>query len=173
MRQRLALAAAQLRAPRLLILDEPTAGLDPAGVRDLRHVLTGMAARGCGVLLSSHDMADVELVCDTVTILQSGRVVVTDSLSTLRAGSASTHFRLSCTDNELALSLAAGRSDLSVQALDGELSASATSEALASWLLSMAAAGVTPTELVRTGSELESLFLRLTGSQPCLTGAQP
>jgi ABC-2 type transport system ATP-binding protein len=81
MRQRLGLAAAVIRRPRLLILDEPANGMDPAGIRDLRTALRRVAADGVTVILSSHDMAQVEEICDSATILSAGRVAVTGRLS--------------------------------------------------------------------------------------------
>ena len=74
MRQRLGLAAAMLRRPRLLILDEPANGMDPAGIRDLRAAVRRLARDGLTVILSSHDMAQVEGICDSVTVLHHGRV---------------------------------------------------------------------------------------------------
>ena len=69
MRQRLGLAAALLRDPRLLILDEPTNGLDPAGMRDMRALISRLAGEGITVLLSSHLLAEVEELCDRVAII--------------------------------------------------------------------------------------------------------
>jgi ABC-2 type transport system ATP-binding protein len=74
MRQRLGLAAALLRRPRLLVLDEPTTGLDPAGMRDMRALVRRLAADGITVLLSSHLMDEVEALCNRVAILRAGRV---------------------------------------------------------------------------------------------------
>ncbi len=75
MRQRLGLAAAMLGRPPLLIIDEPTNGLDPAGIRDIRGVLRSLAADGTAVFMSSHLLAEVELVCDRVAVIVRGRVV--------------------------------------------------------------------------------------------------
>src|SRR5205823_13550654 len=75
MRQRLGLAAALLTAPRLLVLDEPTNGLDPAGKNHVHRVLSRLAADGTAVVLSSHRMDDVEALCAEVTILSTGRVI--------------------------------------------------------------------------------------------------
>src|SRR5204862_1200867 len=75
MRQRLGVAASLLRAPRLLVLDEPANGLDPAGIRDMRALVKRLAASGLTVLLSSHDMAEVEQICDDITIMNTGQVV--------------------------------------------------------------------------------------------------
>ena len=75
MRQRLGLAAALLGSPSLLILDEPTNGLDPAGIREFRDQLKGLAADGTTVFLSSHLLAEVEQVCDRVAVVARGRLV--------------------------------------------------------------------------------------------------
>lgn len=75
MKQRLGLAAALLNDPELVILDEPTNGLDPQGTREVRELIPELAAEGRTVLLCSHLLAEVELVCDAVTIFQRGRVV--------------------------------------------------------------------------------------------------
>jgi ABC-type multidrug transport system ATPase subunit len=85
MRQRLGLAAALIRRPRLLILDEPGNGLDPRGIRDLRELLTGLNASGVTVFLSSHLLAEVEQLCTRVGVLDSGRLVLQDDLAALRA----------------------------------------------------------------------------------------
>ena len=75
MRQRLAIAATLLKQPDLLILDEPGNGLDPQGIRDIRTMIQALGASGMTVLLSSHVLAEVEQVCDSVTIVQRGRLV--------------------------------------------------------------------------------------------------
>ena len=84
MRQRLGLAAALLRTPELLILDEPTNGLDPQGIREIRELLLGLHAKGTTVFLSSHLLAEVEQLCDRVGVLDQGRLVVQDQLSALQ-----------------------------------------------------------------------------------------
>ncbi len=75
MRQRLGIAAAMLGRPPLLIIDEPTNGLDPAGIRDIRGLLRGLAADGTTVFLSSHLLAEVEQVCDRVAVIVRGHLV--------------------------------------------------------------------------------------------------
>ena len=85
MRQRLGLAAALIRRPRLLILDEPGNGLDPRGIRDLRELLAGLNDAGVTVFLSSHLLAEVEQLCTRVGVLDSGRLVLQDDLAALRA----------------------------------------------------------------------------------------
>jgi ABC-type multidrug transport system ATPase subunit len=85
MRQRLGLAAALIRRPRLLILDEPGNGLDPRGIRDLRQLIISLNETGVTVFLSSHLLAEVEQLCTRVGVLDSGRLVLQDDLATLRA----------------------------------------------------------------------------------------
>jgi ABC-type multidrug transport system ATPase subunit len=85
MRQRLGLAAALLRTPRLLILDEPTNGLDPRGIREIRELLTELNEAGTTVFLSSHLLAEIEAFCTRVGVMDRGRLVLQDSLATLRA----------------------------------------------------------------------------------------
>jgi ABC-2 type transport system ATP-binding protein len=75
MQQRLGIAQALVGGPRVLLLDEPTSALDPVGRRIVRELLTGLRERGVSVLLNSHLLSEVELVCDRVTIIDGGRVV--------------------------------------------------------------------------------------------------
>jgi ABC-2 type transport system ATP-binding protein len=85
MQQRLGIAQALVGAPRLLLLDEPTSALDPAGRRDVRSLLEELRARGVAVLLNSHLLSEVELVCDRVVILSRGRVVAAGRTAELAA----------------------------------------------------------------------------------------
>jgi ABC-type multidrug transport system ATPase subunit len=85
MRQRLGLAAALIRRPRLLVLDEPGNGLDPRGIRDLRELIIGLNDAGVTVFLSSHMLAEVEQLCTRVGVLDAGRLVLQDDLAVLRA----------------------------------------------------------------------------------------
>ncbi len=85
MRQRLGLAAALMRSPRLLILDEPTNGLDPRGIRDVRDLLIGLNEAGTTVFLSSHLLAEVEQLCTHVGVFDRGRLVLSGDLATIQA----------------------------------------------------------------------------------------
>ena len=98
MRQRLGLAAALLTRPRLLVLDEPANGLDPAGTRHVHRVLTGLAADGTSVVLSSHRMDDLAALCSEVTILATGRVVFSGPVSKLAAETDELDYRLRTSD---------------------------------------------------------------------------
>ena len=86
MRQRLGIAQALLGNPRLLILDEPTNGLDPAGIRELRTFLQALAKDGLAVFISSHLLSEIELLCDHVAIIRDGSVIKTGAIDTLLAG---------------------------------------------------------------------------------------
>ncbi len=109
MRQRLGIAAALLRRPRLLMLDEPATGLDPAGMRDMRLLIRRLADEGITVLLSSHQLPEVQELCDRVAIVSHGRVVYEGALSDLRRqGGAG--YRMHTTDDVRALELAGAAS---------------------------------------------------------------
>src|SRR5215469_7209435 len=99
MRQRLGLAAALLTKPRLLVLDEPVNGLDPAGKNHVHKVLARLAGDGTGVVLSSHRMDDVEALCSEVTILSRGRVAFSGPVDKLRAKSGEVAYRLVTPDS--------------------------------------------------------------------------
>ena len=86
MKQRLAIAATLLKDPALLILDEPTNGLDPAGIREVREVIRGLGEAGVTVLLSSHILAEVQQVCTSATILGNGRTLASGSVAELIGG---------------------------------------------------------------------------------------
>ncbi|CAM3912268.1 ABC transporter ATP-binding protein [Kibdelosporangium persicum] len=86
MKQRLGLAAALVKQPELLVLDEPTNGLDPAGMADMRVTIRELAASGCTVLLSSHLLAEVEQICDRVGVITRGELVAETTVAELRAG---------------------------------------------------------------------------------------
>src|SRR2546429_7192509 len=101
MRQRLGIAAALLRSPRLLLLDEPTTGLDPAGMRDMRDLVRRLAGERMTVLLSSHLLGEVEELCNRVAIIRKGRIVYEGALTDLLA-TATTGYRLRTTNLERA-----------------------------------------------------------------------
>ncbi len=102
MRQRLGLAVALLTRPRLLVLDEPSNGLDPAGQKHVHGVLTQLAADGATVVLSSHRMGDLEALCSEVTIVATGRVVFSGPLGKLAAANRELDYRLLTSDPEAA-----------------------------------------------------------------------
>jgi ABC-type multidrug transport system ATPase subunit len=103
MRQRLGLAAALLRAPRLLVLDEPANGLDPRGIREMRDLLTGLNEAGTTIFLSSHQLSEVEQLCTRVGIVNHGRLVRQEDLAALQAPTGRVIIRTPDADNAVAL----------------------------------------------------------------------
>ena len=114
MRQRLGLAMALLRTPRLLVLDEPTNGLDPQGIREMRDLLLALNREGTTIFLSSHLLAEVEQMCTRVGVLDRGRLVVQEDLASLRKPTGRTV--VVTPDPDLALGLLDGR----VEVREGE-----------------------------------------------------
>jgi len=102
MRQRLGIAGALLRDPKLMLLDEPATGLDPAGMRDMRLLVRQLADRGITVVLSSHQLAEVEELCNRVAIVQTGKLVYEGEIAALKRSAGAT-YRLSTTDDARAL----------------------------------------------------------------------
>ncbi|GAA4639652.1 ABC transporter ATP-binding protein [Actinoallomurus vinaceus] len=109
MRQRLGLAAALLRDPALLVLDEPTNGMDPAGIREFRALLRALADDGMTVFVSSHLLAEVEQVCDRVAVMNRGRLVEQGRVAGLAAARQRVRVVLDAADRDAARGLLAGR----------------------------------------------------------------
>src|SRR5436190_10325436 len=108
MRQRLGIAGALLRQPRLLLLDEPATGLDPAGMRDMRQLIRRLSGDGITVLLSSHLMDEVEELCTSVGIVRRGRMVYQGPLADLLATAAG-RYRMTTSDDDRAAAACAQR----------------------------------------------------------------
>jgi len=162
MRQRLGIAAALVRDPRLLLLDEPTTGLDPGGMRDMRRLVRRLAGQGITVLLSSHLMGEVEELCDRVAIVRTGRVVYEGSLPDLLASTAG-RYALRTTDDMRAAALAAERPGVTdVRFADGGLTLTAEAEAVAALSVALGEAGIGIAALVPRTASLEELFFRMT-----------
>jgi len=162
MRQRLGIAAALLRRPRLLILDEPATGLDPAGMRDMRTLIRRLADDGITVLLSSHQLPEVQELCDRVAIVDSGRVVYEGALADLRRqGGAG--YRLRSTDDTRALEVLRAQSGIE-HAASGEhgLSFQAQEQDVGALSLALARTNIGILALTPELATLEDLFFRLT-----------
>src|ERR1700712_4174416 len=121
MRQRLGLAAALLTRPRLLVLDEPANGLDPAGTRHVHRVLTRLAGAGTSVVLSSHRMDDLAALCGEVPLLAAGRLVFSGPLGKLAADSDELDYRLRTSDAAAARRVATDTPELRVLPNDDRL----------------------------------------------------
>ncbi len=162
MRQRLGIAAALLRRPRLLILDEPATGLDPAGMRDMRLLIRRLAEEGITVLLSSHQLPEVQELCDRVAIVSHGRVVYEGALSDLRRqGGAG--YRMHTTDDLRALELAGAQAGVE-RAQPGEhgITFQAQEQDVGELTLTLAGARIGVLSLTPELATLEDLFFRLT-----------
>jgi ABC-2 type transport system ATP-binding protein len=171
MRQRLGLAAALLTKPRLLMLDEPSNGLDPAGKKHIHAVLTRLAADGTSVVLSSHHMDDVEAMCSEVTILATGRAVFSGPLSKLAAENRELDYRLLTSDRQAARRLAVDTAGMRLVDDGGAwhdaevFVVRALVPALDELVVRLVRAGVAVRELVPVVSPLEAAFLALTEQQ--------
>jgi ABC-2 type transport system ATP-binding protein len=166
MRQRLGLAAALIRRPRLLFLDEPTSTLDPAGAREIRTLAQDLAHAGTAIVWSSHDMAEVEELCAELTVIDHGRVVFSGTAEALRALAPPPMHALRTSDDRVALEVASERPGVKVKIAsmtDDGLEVSADTEALDAYVMALGRAGVAVRALERRTRSLESLFLELTG----------
>jgi ABC-2 type transport system ATP-binding protein len=172
MRQRLGIAAALLRRPRLLILDEPATGLDPAGMRDMRALIRRLADDGITVLLSSHQLPEVQDLCDRVAIVDRGRLVYEGALADLRRQGGG-GYRLRTTDDVRALAILRTASAIDAPAASEHGLAFQAQEADVGRLsLALAHAGIGVLALTPELATLEDLFFRLTegGASPSVNG---
>ncbi len=160
MKQRLAIAGALLKSPELLILDEPTNGLDPAGIREIRETIRDLGESGVTVLLSSHILAEVQQVCDGVSIIGHGSLLASGSVKEVVGSRISGGVRLGLAD------LAAGATALEaagydVRRVDDRLVVDSTDDPAALTEL-LARGGLYLNELTPIRADLETVFLELT-----------
>ncbi|GAA4735354.1 ABC transporter ATP-binding protein [Isoptericola chiayiensis] len=161
MKQRLAIAATLLKDPDLLIFDEPTNGLDPAGIHEIRRTMRGLGDQGKTVLVSSHILAEVEQIADTVSIVARGRLVASGSVAELIGGQGGPAVRvgLAADDVAIATSLLTSRG-LVVRREDDALLVDGADAATVNRMLGEQ--GVWAGELTVRRADLESVFLGLT-----------
>ena len=163
MRQRLGIAQALLSKPRVLILDEPTNGLDPSGIREMRGFIRYLAKKeGLSVFVSSHLLSEIQLMCDRVAIISKGSVIRVDSVHHLLARQERLVWRLNPVDKgasvlyELAGTVEVAGDTIATPYVESEVG---------EWNEKLVQAGVTVTEMSRRLPSLEDLFLELTGGQ--------
>jgi ABC-2 type transport system ATP-binding protein len=162
MRQRLGIAAALLRSPKLLLLDEPATGLDPAGMRDMRRLIRRLADEGMTVLLSSHLLAEVEELCNRVAVLRRGRIVYEGTLADLARGGG-TSYRLATTDDTRAREICLAQPGIdAVSSEHGRIVFAADERAVAELSRALVEADVLIRELAPQTVTLEDLFFSLT-----------
>ncbi|WP_405116655.1 ATP-binding cassette domain-containing protein [Micromonospora sp. NBC_01405] len=167
MKQRLAVASALLKKPKLLILDEPANGLDPGGIREMRTLTRDLAASGMTVVLSSHILGEIQLICDSVTIISLGRRVAfgpVDEVLAEHSGGA-VRVRLEAATDLPRAADALTRAGVAVTAQPDHLMlAGVDKPAMVSRLL--AEQGLYVSELAPVTVDLESVFLELTATAP-------
>jgi ABC-2 type transport system ATP-binding protein len=161
MRQRLGIAGALLREPRLLLLDEPATGLDPGGLRDMRELIKRLAADGITILLSSHILAEVEELCNRVAIIRKGRIIYEGRLDDL-LGSAGGGYVLRATDPERARAVLLAHGIEGVTLLERELRFQADEATVARASIALGQAGIGISALTPRSATLEELFLGMT-----------
>jgi len=163
MKQRLGVAAALLKDPALVVLDEPTNGLDPAGMRDMRRLVRRLGAEGRTVLLSSHLLGEVQQICDRVGVISDGRMVVESTVDQLRAGG---ELVVVATPSDVARRRLLQLAEVdAVRASDGVLRLDVEPADAARVNRELVTAGVDISQLRHDERSLEDVFLELTTSE--------
>ena len=156
MRQRLALAAALLGSPRILFLDEPLDGLDPAGQHAFRARLRQLTATGTTVVVSSHDLADVEALADNIVVIDRGKLVAQGPLESLLTGTAT---RVEGVDT---VNAARVLREAGYEVTEGEVSLVVSGSDGSGIMRALSAEGIYPSEVKSARDTLESVFLGMT-----------
>jgi ABC-2 type transport system ATP-binding protein len=173
MRQRIGIAAALLRNPKLLLLDEPATGLDPAGMRDMRLLIRRLADQGMTVMLSSHLLAEVEELCNRVAIVRMGKIVYEGAIADLKRGAGAT-YRLSTTNDERALAVCQAQPGIAdARVVHGRISFAADEPAVADLSQALIEAGALIHSLAPQTVTLEDLFFSLTEGDGAANGVHP
>jgi ABC-2 type transport system ATP-binding protein len=167
MRQRLGIGAALLKDPSVLILDEPANGLDPAGIKEVRDLLRSLGAEGRTVFVSSHQLAEVQQMCDRVAILSRGRCITTGSVTDVLAHGRRPTLVVGLAADDLAAGEQALReAGLAVTAEGDMLRVDLPAEEAARITRILADRGLYLTELRPEAVSLEQVFLELTSEPP-------
>src|SRR5690349_1045160 len=167
MKQRLAVASALLKYPRLLILDEPANGLDPGGIREMRTLMRTLAESGMTVVLSSHILGEIQLICDSVTIISAGRRVAAGSVADVLASHTSSSVKVRLepgVDQRTAVELLRTNGAQVTVEVDHFTVGNAGNPAQITRIL--AEREIYVSELTPVAADLESVFLQLTGTAP-------
>lgn len=163
MKQRLGVAAALLGEPELLVLDEPTNGLDPAGMADMRDLIRTLAAGGQTVMLSSHLLGEVQEICDRVGVISSGRLITEDSVAELRGAGG---LLVRAEPEAIAVKVArAFAGDGQVTTADGELRLAIEPGSAASLTRALVRADVDVHEIRPLERTLEEVFFEITSTR--------
>ena len=162
MKQRLGVAAALIKEPELLILDEPTNGLDPQGMLEMRNLIKDLGRADRSVLLSSHLLNEVQQVCDRVGVIQSGRMIAQGSVDEVRGG---VELLVRATPQDRADALLRERLPDAVRIQDGAFFLRVGSSRAAEISRLLVTSGCELTELRPSERSLEDVFLQLTGEE--------
>ena len=169
MRQRLGLAQAILHRPKLLVLDEPTNGLDPAGIKELRDIFKHLAhEEGCAVFVSSHMLAELELMCDRVCIINHGVVIsnmTMDEIRSAKEGKGGTAYRVNTADPEAAAAVAE-KIGIEYSINGGTLEITTEKENVSGFIKALALADIDVEGVVPVQKTLEDAFIELVGETP-------
>ena len=167
MKQRLGVAAALLKDPELIVLDEPTNGLDPAGMRDMRALIKELGAQGRTVILSSHMLGEVQQICDRVGVIDHGTMITEGTVDELRGG---VELVIAASPIDTATATLRGMDGVRIiGAADGRLRIDADERHTAAINRNLVSAGVAVTEIRRVERELEDVFFAVT-AEPHVTG---
>lgn len=172
MKQRLGIAGALLKQPRLLILDEPGNGLDAAGIREVRELIRKLGASGVTVLLSSHQLNEVQQVCDRVAIMSHGTVIASGTVTQLLASRTSGDVRIRVAD-PVAAGRVLERAGYTVTPLEEDAWRVSGVADAAQVTATLSDAGHYLRELAPIAADLESVFLDLTTGTETATGMAP
>ncbi|MDQ3957608.1 MAG: ATP-binding cassette domain-containing protein, partial [Actinomycetota bacterium] len=172
MRQRLGIAIALLKDPELLILDEPANGLDPAGIKEVRQLLRRLASEGKTILVSSHILSEVQLMCDRVAILSRGRCVAQGTVDDVlhRTRASGVLVRVDDLPRAVAVLEAGG---MTVSARDDHLRVDLPPAQGAQVARLLAQGGLYPSELRPDEVDLETAFLELTSEEGAASAGPP
>jgi ABC-2 type transport system ATP-binding protein len=159
MKQRLGLGMAILHKPELLILDEPTNGMDPAGMRDIRNLIIMLADQGVTVFISSHLLHEVEMICDRVAVLKQGKIIAEGEVKDMLGEMTTVYVRVPSTD-VAAKCLKTLRGTTAIKSNGASLIVSGVSSQKV--IAHLTSNDIIPSEVTSGGSDLESIFLELT-----------
>ncbi|MCI8332744.1 MAG: ABC transporter ATP-binding protein [Clostridiales bacterium] len=164
MKQRICLAQSLVHSPRVLILDEPTNGLDPAGIKELREILKKLAhEKGIAVLVSSHQLSEMQLMCDRVGIIDHGQLLGTKSVHELTQSSQGERYRFRVGDTEKAKSLLQEYQDKICETAEHILIMQIAEEEVPAITALLAGAGVPIYGIEKIEQSLEDAFMNITG----------
>ncbi|RXI95542.1 ABC transporter ATP-binding protein [Anaerobacillus alkaliphilus] len=163
MKQRLGIAQALLGKPKLLILDEPTNGLDPSGIREMRELIKFLAVEeGLSVFVSSHLLSEIQLMCDRVAIISRGTVLQVNEVRALLSEQQQLQWRVDQIEEAIRIFT---ELEIGTEIVNDTILTSYNEEEVGKWNKKLVEQGVTVKEMTRKVPHLEELFLQVTGGE--------